>query len=52
MTKLHAASYQATNSIEDPDAIHPEDSTVSVPNGEWKHTVPAFTIEVIDVPIH
>ena len=52
MTKLHATSYQATNSMADPDAIHPEDSTVSVPNGVWQHTVPGFTIEVIDVPIH
>jgi alpha-N-arabinofuranosidase len=52
MTKLHAASYQATNSMADPDAIHPEDSTVSVPNGAWQHTVPGFTIEVIDVPLH
>ena len=52
MTKLHAASYQATNSMTDPDAIHPEDSTVSVPNGVWQHTVPGLTIEVIDVPLH
>jgi len=47
MTKLHAASYQATNSMADPDAIHPEDSTVSAPNGAWKQTVPALTIEAI-----
>jgi len=52
MTKLHAASYQATNSMADPDAIHPEDSTVSVPNAAWKQTVPALTIEAIDVPLH
>jgi alpha-N-arabinofuranosidase len=52
MTKLHAASYQDTNSMADPDAIHPEESTVSVPNGVWQHTVPRLTIEVIDAPLH
>jgi alpha-L-arabinofuranosidase len=52
MTTLHAASYQATNSMADPDAIHPEDSSVSVTNGVWKHTVPALTIEVVDTPLH
>ena len=51
MVTLHAATYQATNSITDPDAIHPEKSTVSVSGGDWKHTVPALTIEVIDVPL-
>src|SRR6202790_431640 len=51
MVTLHAASYQATNSITDPDAIHPEKSTVSVSGGDWKHTVPPLTIEVIDVPL-
>jgi alpha-N-arabinofuranosidase len=51
MTTLHAASYQATNSITDSDAIHPVDSIVSVPDGVWNHNVPALTIEVIDVPL-
>jgi alpha-L-arabinofuranosidase len=51
MVTLHGATYQTTNSITDPDAIHPEQSTVSVPRGVWDHTVPALTIEVIDVPL-
>ena len=51
MVTLRGATYQATNSATDPDAIHPEQSTVSVPSGVWNHTVPALTIEVIDVRI-
>ena len=47
---LHGATFEATNSISSPEAIHPMTSTVSVPEGAWKHTVPALTIEVIDVP--
>ncbi len=51
MTALHAASYEATNSIAEPDAIRPQESWVAVPNGTWKHTVPGLTIEVLDVPL-
>jgi alpha-L-arabinofuranosidase len=52
ITSLHASTYEATNSITAPDAIHPIESTVAVPSSEWRHTVPALTIEVIDVPLH
>jgi alpha-N-arabinofuranosidase len=45
---LHAASYQATNSITAPDFIKPVESTVRLTSA---HTVPAFTIEVIDIPL-
>jgi alpha-N-arabinofuranosidase len=47
---LHGATFEATNSMSDPESIHPIASTVSVPCCEWKHTVPALTIEVIDLP--
>ena len=47
---LHGATFEATNSISNPDAIHPVTSTLSVPGVAWKHTVPALTIEVIDMP--
>ena len=50
VTSLHAATFEATNSIADPEAIHPVESTVSVPGSNWTHTVPALTIEVIDLP--
>jgi alpha-N-arabinofuranosidase len=50
VTSLHGATYDATNSISDPDAIHPVESTVSVSGSNWSHTVPALTIEVIDLP--
>ena len=50
MTSLHGATFEATNSIDNPNAIHPVESNVSVVGGSWKHTVPALTIEVIDLP--
>jgi alpha-L-arabinofuranosidase len=50
LTALHGATFDATNSINDPDAIRPVESRVSVPGGNWEHTVPALTIEVIDLP--
>ena len=48
MTTLHAASFQATNSITSPEAIKPIESTLRITPA---HTVPAFTIEVIDIPL-
>jgi alpha-N-arabinofuranosidase len=48
---LHGATFEATNSIDHPEAIHPVRSTVSVRDGKWVHTVPAYTIEVIDLPL-
>jgi alpha-N-arabinofuranosidase len=50
ITALHAATFEATNSISDPDAIHPLESTVTISGGRWLHTIPALSIEVIDVP--
>jgi alpha-N-arabinofuranosidase len=52
MTSLHGATYEATNSIGDPDAIHPVESTVAIPSGIWNHTVPALTIEVVEVALN
>jgi alpha-N-arabinofuranosidase len=49
MISLHAATFEATNSIADPTAIHPMDSTLRFTGAELKHTVPAYTIEVVDV---
>jgi alpha-N-arabinofuranosidase len=51
ITSLHAASYEATNSISDPDFIHPVESTVKLSDDVWRHRVPALTIEVIDIPL-
>ncbi len=50
MVSLHAATFEATNSIHDPDAIRPVETSMSVPGGDWIHTVPALSIEVIDLP--
>jgi alpha-N-arabinofuranosidase len=52
MNSLHAATFQATNSIVEPALIHPVETTVHVSAAEWHHTVPALAIEVIDVPLH
>ncbi|HSU18913.1 MAG TPA: alpha-L-arabinofuranosidase C-terminal domain-containing protein [Acidobacteriaceae bacterium] len=48
---LHAASYQATNSITEPNVIHPVESRLQLSMEKWNHAVPAFTIEVIDIPL-
>ncbi len=49
VTSLHAATFEATNSIRDPDAIQPVQRSVFVPAGRWRHTVPPLTIEVMDI---
>jgi alpha-L-arabinofuranosidase len=48
---LHAATYEATNTINDPEFIHPVESTVKLSMETWKHAVPGLTIEVIDIPL-
>jgi alpha-L-arabinofuranosidase len=51
MTSLHATTFQATNTIVAPGAIKPRDSTLEFSGTVLKHTVPALTIEVVDVPV-
>ncbi len=51
ITSLHASTYEATNSISDPDRIAPKMSAETIPADSWKHTVPALTIQVLDVPL-
>jgi alpha-N-arabinofuranosidase len=51
MWSLHAGSFAATNTITEPEAIKPRQSTIAVTATEMQHTVPAYTIEVIDVPV-
>ncbi len=48
---LHGASYQATNSITNPEFIHPVKSTMRVSGPTMQHTVAPLTIEVIDIPL-
>ncbi len=50
VTSLHGATFEATNTIDDPEAIHPIESTVFIPGSSWAHTVPPLSIEVIDLP--
>jgi alpha-N-arabinofuranosidase len=51
LISLHGATYEATNSMSSPNVIHPEESVVKVEAGSWKHTVPALSIEIIDIPV-
>ena len=48
---LHASTYEATNTINDPEFIHPTESVLKVSGGSWKHAVPGLTIEVLDIPL-
>ena len=50
VTSLHGATFEATNTMDKPDEIHPVTTSVAVSGAAWKHTVPALTIEVVDVP--
>lgn len=47
---LHGATFQATNSVGNPNAIHPVSKTATVAGSHWVHPVPALSIEVIDIP--
>jgi alpha-N-arabinofuranosidase len=51
MESLHAATYEATNSLSDPELIHPLASTLTVSGSSFEHTVPALSIEVLDIPL-
>jgi alpha-N-arabinofuranosidase len=51
LNTLHAATFEATNSIAAPEAIHPVTSTLHFSGAKLEHTVAPLTIEVIDVPL-
>jgi len=51
LISLHGATFQATNTIADPTAIHPVDSTLRFTGATLKHTVPAYTIEAVDIAV-
>jgi alpha-N-arabinofuranosidase len=48
MYSLHGASFQATNSMAAPEFIKTVESAVTL---GAQHTVPAYTIEVLDLPL-
>ena len=50
LTLLHGATFEATNTIDNPEAIHPIESTVPISDSRWAHTVPPLSIEIIDLP--
>ena len=51
MNSLHAATWWETNSIDHPNVIVPVTSSIAVRAKNWQHTVPANTIQVIDVAL-
>jgi alpha-N-arabinofuranosidase len=51
VTSLHAGSFQATNSITEPEAIHPMDSLRGFAGTTMKQTLAPYTIEVVEVPV-
>ena len=51
INSLHAASFEATNSITSPKAIQPAASTLPFKGHEFDEVVPQFTIQVIDIPL-
>jgi alpha-N-arabinofuranosidase len=48
---LHGASFQTTNSIDNPEFIHPVASKMRITGPQMQHTVAPLTIEVIDIPL-
>jgi len=52
IVSLHAGSYEATNTLQQPNLIVPKTAKAQIPAGSWQHTVPALTIQVIDIPLH
>jgi alpha-N-arabinofuranosidase len=51
MISLHGATFEATNTITEPTTIHPVDGTLRFTGATLKHTVPAYTIEVVDIAV-
>jgi len=51
IVSLHGASYEATNSLQQPNLIVPKTTKAQIPAGSWQHVVPALTIQVIDIPL-
>jgi alpha-N-arabinofuranosidase len=50
-TTLHAASFEATNSITEPEAIHPVQGVLHVAGGKLQQNISAYTIEVVEIPL-
>jgi alpha-N-arabinofuranosidase len=48
---LHGATLEATDTLQDPSLITPRSSLTRVPVTNWQHTVPALTIQVLDIPL-
>ncbi len=49
LTQLHALSPADTNTISDPKHIVPVTSTIPVSGTKLKHTIPAYSFELIEL---
>jgi alpha-N-arabinofuranosidase len=49
VTRLHALSPVDTNTITDPKHIVPTTTTMPVTGTKWKHTLPGYTFEVVEL---
>jgi alpha-N-arabinofuranosidase len=51
-TTLYAGSFEVTNSITEPEAIHPALGSLTVSDGKVQQKLPAYTIEVVEIPLN
>jgi alpha-N-arabinofuranosidase len=49
LVSMAGKSTQATNSIDEPKAVAPVDGTVTLQGGKLHHTIPGYSIQVIEV---
>ncbi|QMV20313.1 alpha-N-arabinofuranosidase [Granulicella sp. 5B5] len=50
-TTMHAASFEATNSITDPERIHPMNGEARFTGAKLERTLAPYTIEVMEIPL-
>ena len=48
VTSLNAHDTEATNTIDDPERIVPVDSTLNDVSSQFHHTLPGYSIQVIE----
>jgi alpha-N-arabinofuranosidase len=51
LISLNAADTQETNSITDPRRIAPVESSITLAGGRVKHTIPKYSIEVVEIDV-
>ena len=49
LTSLSAKDTQATNTIDQPKAIAPVESTITLQGGRLRHTMPGYSVQFIEL---